>query len=140
MSGHTPGPWHVIENHPTIRIHFSLPDGRESGSTVTIGSTALQFRAPRQGSHRGEQMVYRPFADHDRADARLIAAAPTLLTDTNDAEARLTWLAEQMNSITDNAESWGLERVRLLAQDLRIYIEGIQKRTRASIAKAEGRS
>jgi hypothetical protein len=79
MNEHTRGPWHLVEEGSIIRVHFSLPDGRQSGVAVTIGSTAFQFRAPRQGSHRGETMVYRPFAEHDRANARLIAAAPDLL-------------------------------------------------------------
>ena len=76
---HATGPWHLVDAETSLRIHFSLPDGRQSGVAVSIGSTALSFRAPRQGNHRGERMIYRPFSDGDRANARLIAAAPELL-------------------------------------------------------------
>lgn len=79
------GPWHLVEAGPSIlRVHFSLADGQESGVALSIGSTALQFRASRQGSHRGETMVYRPFSESDRANGRLIAAAPELLAALKD--------------------------------------------------------
>jgi hypothetical protein len=124
MSTHTPGPWHVIEDGPIIRIHFSLPDGRQSGSAVTIGSTALQFRAPRQGSHRGEKMVYRPFADHDRADALLIAAAPELL-------AALRLCRSALNEEIIAAGDLDHPTIRAHAE--------ICERADAVIARAEGR-
>ena len=50
---HATGPWHLVDAETSLRIHFSLPDGRQSGVAVSIGSTALSFRAPRQGNHRG---------------------------------------------------------------------------------------
>lgn len=136
---HTPGPWHLIEGGSEMRIY---PDwnGRPGGVALSIGSTAFSFRARRQGSHRGEKMVYLPFSEQDRADARLIAASPELLDDAKQNDNAFTWLAEQMNSITDNAKHWTTAQIEALAQDLRIGIERNQTRTRAAIAKAEGRS
>lgn len=70
------------------------------------------------------------------ANARLIAAAPELLDDATQNDNAFTWLAEQMNSITDNAKHWNVAQIEALAQDLRVGIERNQKRTRAAIAKA----
>lgn len=74
------------------------------------------------------------------ANAELMAAAPELLEEARRTDAAFTWLAEQMNSITDNAKHWNVSQIEALAQDLRIGIERNQKRTRAAIAKAEGRA
>lgn len=75
--------------------------------------------------------------DETWANASLIAAAPELLLDARQNDNAFTWLAEQMNSITDNAKHWTVAQIEALAQDLRIGIERNQKRTRATIAKTE---
>jgi hypothetical protein len=129
--------WTLIEEGSVLWISPNA-EHRYPG-TENIGSTTLKFRPRRQGSHRGETMVYCPFTDEDRAKARLIAAAPELLDDAKQNDNALTWLAEQMNSLTDNAKHWTVAQIENLAQDLRIGIEANQKRTRAAIAKAEGR-
>lgn len=66
-------------------------------------------------------------------------AAPELLADAHQTDRSWTWLAEQMNSLTDNAKHWTVAQIENLAQQLRVGIERNQTRTRAAIAKAEGR-
>lgn len=121
---HTPGPW-------TCHVGTMGP---------FIGNPADQRIAPhyvlnKQGN--GAQIVTQPEA---WANADVIAAAPDLLNDARQNDAAFTWLAEQMNSLTDNAKHWNVAQIEALAQDLRIGIEHNQRRTRAVIAKAEGRS
>jgi len=70
--------WHLVEATHRLSLNADY-NGRPGGGHVTIGSTALTFRPHRQGSHRGETMVYRPFSADDRLKAALIAAAPELL-------------------------------------------------------------
>jgi hypothetical protein len=115
MSAHEPGPWHLIEQGSVIDICRDF-NGRASGNIV-VGSTTVRFRAPRQGSHRGETMVYRPFSDEDRATARLIAAAPELLAVLKKAQYYLV-------GITSPGMDW---------------LNGILVEVDAAIAKAEGR-
>jgi hypothetical protein len=65
----------------------------------------------------------------DATDADLLAAAKA-------SDAAFTWLAEQMNSITDNAKHWNTAQIEAIAQDLRIGIERNQRIVRTAILKA----
>jgi hypothetical protein len=67
--------WSLVEEP----FRLSVVNAMVPGGTICVGSTSLTFRPHRQGSHRGQKMVYRRFNDEDRANARLIAAAPELL-------------------------------------------------------------
>lgn len=78
--------WYLKEQGPIIEV-FQEWNGKP-GMCLGIGSTALRFRAPRQGATRGEPMFYKRFTEADRKIARLIAAAPDLL---NAAKQTLDW-------------------------------------------------
>jgi hypothetical protein len=118
MNAHTRGPWAV--------------DG-EGQTVVTVWAIDVSITAPTVHEHRvlSEEEAH--------ANATLIAAAPDLLNAAQQDDNAFTWLAEQMNSLTDNAKHWTVAAIENLAQQLRIGIEHNQKATRAAIAKAEGR-
>lgn len=121
MNAHTPGPWQV-----------SPLDARTVGPSrllVSSGTAIHQLQAV--------AIVTLRTGETD-ANARLIAVAPELLDDARQNDNAFTWLAEQMNSITDNAKHWTVAQIEAFAQDLRIGIEHNQKRTRGVIAKADG--
>lgn len=105
---HTPGPWYIADN---LRI-----ESHQDGYVADV---------------RGG------FADA-QPNAQLIAAAPDLLAAARDSDVALTWLAEQMNSITDNAKHWTVAQLEALAQDLRLGIETNQRRVRAAVERATG--
>lgn len=93
----TPGPWHLVESSSgkELAIHatYSLDPLRVMGVPLVIGSRAVKFVPPRHGVHRGETMRYGHFSATDRANARLIAASPTMYdyvqkrADAGDVEA-----------------------------------------------------
>lgn len=112
MSKYTPGPW-VEGQDGNPRVYGPDNAGNDSGLIAVV--------------YKG------------RGNVHLIAAAPDLLHDATQTDNALTWLAEQMNSITDNAKYWNVGQIEALVQDLRIGIERNQKRVRAVIAKAEGK-
>jgi len=120
MSTHTPGPWR-IGDYPFDVVRATSAD------EYRVIATVNHEKPPRA-------------LPECEANVQLIAAAPELLDDAQQNDNAFTWLAEQMNSLTDNAKHWNVAQIEAVAQDLRLGIERNQKRTRAAIAKAQGRS
>lgn len=73
----TPERLHLVESAKELRIHDDC-EGMPAGVAARIGSTALSFKAPRTGSHRGEKMRYGNFSKDDRDLALLFVASPKL--------------------------------------------------------------
>lgn len=71
-------------------------------------------------------------------NAALIAAAPELLRALEALNTELTGIAENCNSITDNAPYWSMEHIRSAGQLLRLEAERLQRIASAAIAKAKG--
>lgn len=87
MSGHTPGPWHVVDggrhwNNPEIK-NFRIRDGITSEHGYDVA-----------WSEAGELVVEHVY---EEADARLIAAAPDLLDALFDARKQLEAYEEALN-------------------------------------------
>ena len=116
MSGHTPGPWKVIETN-------YLP---HNGDHVADMSNGLMVVPCLSGL--GDPL----------ADARLIAAAPLMLSELRKARAALKeHLDELIKSHTHPATGLIADDADLLPIDsVRVLINGIDR----VIAKAEGRA
>jgi len=115
----TPNQWKVVESPHRLEVV-----GGVGGGTVCIGSTALSFKPHRQGSHRGEKMVYRAFTADDRLKAHLLAAAPDLL-------------AALKGILAARPELWGDSVVN--GRTVLTIDEDAAFAADAAIAKAEGR-
>ena len=101
MTGHTPGPWTVYEDE-------------EEGTLVVQYEVSSGYYLPILGEILSSSIASDdPFSDEDRANARLIAAAPDML--------------EALKAVIDNEHWMGLMSCMRLTM------------VRAAIAKAEGK-
>lgn len=82
---HTPAPWFVVETEHRLRIHGPYNQTRPSG----VPLHKLEIWEPKTGAARGCSPTWKGFTEEQRADARLIAAAPELLAACQDALRQL---------------------------------------------------
>jgi hypothetical protein len=74
---HTPGPWTVIATHNSFTINYDRPYGK-SVENAPVGLYVATIPFARRGAGRGQPVRFYKYAA-DEANARLIAAAPTML-------------------------------------------------------------
>lgn len=113
---HTPGPWKFDKEYGNAMDELYGPDGRAIAAIWTRGCD----------SPTRVRECYKPFAE-GVANARLIAAAPDLLSACKDAETACDEVASWLES--DEAFD-----ITALVVDLR----GVMRKLTAAIAKAEG--
>lgn len=92
MSKHTKGPWEVYEDDEfdTLTITAAGRDGKVAIATIDIGFDE-------------------PFESEQRANARLLAAAPALLEALEGAQHRVRWLMQSFadcQPILDELKKW----------------------------------
>ncbi len=102
MSNHTPGPWYIDADEPEAK---GIPITNGAGFIADVGTLG-------------------PSDDEDRANARLVAAAPDLLAALEEVTTELFWMDHGPRDSDRKAFARRVEELRGLA--------------RAAIAKAKG--